>query len=82
MRIIRAAKQVQEIEINCGKCKSTLGITQSDVKPDYGSYNIICPVCGHLNKYTYASDLFPWIMEDNDNDRKLQSDNSMRVNTL
>jgi len=82
MRIIRAAKQVQEIEINCSKCRSILGIMQSDVKPDNGSYNIICPVCGHLNKRTYVSDLFPWIMEEEENDRKIQSDNSMRVNTL
>ena len=82
MRIIRAAKQVQEIELVCTKCKSVLGITQTDVKPEYGNFIIICPVCGHLNKRTYTADLFPWIVEEEENDRKLQSSDSMRINTL
>ena len=82
MRIIKAAKRIQEFELVCTKCSSVLGITPADVAPEYGDFTITCPVCGHLNKRAYTADLFPWIMEEEENDRKIQSDNSMRINTL
>ena len=83
MRIIKAAKKRDELVTACAKCNSVLGLREADVRWYSAAWSYVCPVCNTTN-YFDAEDksvLFPWIMED-ENDRRLQGDNSMRVNEI
>ena len=89
MRIIKAAKKTDEYITTCNNCGSILGIKRNDLnnytrKDDVGceDWTYYCGVCSCQNHLKgILSDFFPWIMED-ENDRKLQSDNIMRINSL
>ena len=71
MRIIKAAKRIQEVQFTCPRCYSILGIESGDISYDstLKKHCIKCPVCdeyvGDFNRQT----MFPWIMEDEENDR-------------
>ena len=84
MRIIKAAKKLEECIVVCDNCKSVLALTTKDLENETNSYGYYCGVCGCKNhiKANNRNELFPWIMEDEENDRQVQSDNAMRVNTL
>lgn len=89
MRIIKAAKKTDEFITTCNNCGSILGIKRNDLSnnamiddnkcDEWTYYCGVCKCCNHLNGSLHK--LFPWIMED-ENDRQLQSDHPMRVNTL
>ena len=83
MRIIRASKRKEESVKTCYKCHSIFGIELGDQHYDNAGkrYYVICPICGTSIDILAPDKEFPWIMEE-ENDRQLQSDNSMRVNTL
>ena len=89
MRIIKAAKKIDEYTTTCNNCGSILGIRRNDLsnntrKDDNENedWTYFCGVCSCRNHLTGTiSDLFPWKMED-EYDRELQSDNSMRLNPL
>ena len=87
MRIIKAAKKIDEYIATCTCCKSILGIRMSDLTQRTASNNdtgwsYSCKVCNSTNYITgELTELFPWITED-ENDRQLQSNYSMRINTL
>ena len=82
MRIIKAAKQQDEIKETCNNCGSILGLAITDITYYNGYYGYKCPVCNQRidlscnDKY----ELFKWYMED-DNEQ-IQGDNLMRVNTF
>ena len=78
MRIIRAARRVQEAQITCPYCKSVLGIEREDIKYFNMDYNVVCPVCETTISGLKKDELFPWVMEDDDNDRKIQGNNLVR----
>ena len=80
MRIIKAAKKLEECIAVCDNCKSILGLTMNDLSNEAGGFSFYCAICGCMNhiKAEHTSDLFPWVMEDDDNDRKIQGDNLMR----
>ena len=83
MRIIKAAKKKDELIDTCDTCQSIIGLKEADVQWYKSTWSYTCPVCSSTN-YFGSEDkatLFPWIMEDK-NDKEVQSDNSMRVNTL
>ena len=89
MRIIKAAKKTDEYITTCNNCGSILGIKRNDLSnntriddnkcDEWTYYCEVCRCCNHLKGS--LNTLFPWIMEE-ENDRQLQSDNLMRVNTL
>ena len=89
MRIIKAAKKTDEYITTCNNCGSILGIKRNDLSNntriddnecnEWIYYCEVCRCCNHLKGSLNV--LFPWIMEE-ENDRQLQSDNLMRVNTL
>lgn len=89
MRIIKAAKRTDEYITTCNNCGSILGIKRNDLSnntriddnncDEWTYYCGVCQCCNHLKGSLHK--LFPWIMEE-ENDRQLQSDNLMRVNTL
>ena len=89
MRIIKAAKKVDEFTVTCNNCGSVLGIRRPDLdnsthKEDHECTEWIyyCGVCSCQNHLKGAlSDFFPWIMEDK-NDRELQGDNTMRFHSI
>ena len=83
MRIIKAAKKKDELIDTCGKCQSIIGLREVDVRWYNSAWSYTCPVCNSVNYFSSAdkATLFPWIMED-ENDREVQSDHPMRVNTL
>ena len=89
MRIIKAAKKTDEYTTSCDNCGSVLGIRRNDLMNNTMAddnnceeWAYYCGVCSCLNHITGSiSKLFPWIMED-ENDRQLQSNNSMRVNSF
>ena len=68
MRIIKAAKRTDEFITECGRCGSIVGINEEDVRWGNGSYRFDCPVCNRTNDLGYddLEDMFPWIMEDED----------------
>ena len=78
MRIIRAAKRIQEARITCPNCESILGIEKEDIKYMDMSYKVFCPVCqtwiGDFNKEI----LFPWVMEDEKKNEEIQSSDAVR----
>ena len=80
MRIIRAAKRVQEAVITCPNCKSILGIEEDDIEYKNMNHQVFCPVCetwiGDFNKNV----LFPWKMEDEENE--VPCDNPVRINSF
>ena len=81
MRIIKAAKQQDELIETCYNCKSILGVTKSDIRWEDEGLAFKCPVCG---KYTYyTSDdkdsMFEWTMEDED---EIPGNNTMRINSI
>jgi hypothetical protein len=83
MRIIKAAKKRDELIDTCDTCQSIIGLREVDVRWYSSAWSYVCPVCNNTNYFT-AEDkatLFPWIMED-ENDKEVQSDHPMRVNTL
>ena len=77
MRIIKSAKKTDEFIAVCGHCSSIVGITEDDVRWGNGSYLFTCPVCDHTINLGYdeLDDMFPWIMEDED---EASSNNSVR----
>ena len=77
MRIIHAAKKVQETEITCFNCKSVLGVEEADLVLNGNDYCVKCPVCKEVIRSINKRVAFPWVMEDKD---EVQSDNFMRVN--
>ena len=81
MRIIKAAKKKDELVVTCDTCKSIIGLREVDVRWYNDAWSYTCPVCSAINYFVTEdkSDLFPWIMED---ENEVQSDNSMRVNTF
>lgn len=81
MRIIKAAKQVEEWQQICRKCKSIIGITQNDVKYDNmeDENYVICPVCYETISLPSKDLMFTWIMED---ENEVPSGDSMRINSF
>ena len=82
MRIIRAAKQIEEWQQVCRKCKSIIGIAQNDVKYDSmeNENYVICPVCHETISLPSKDLMFKWIMEEENNE--VPGDNSMRQYSL
>ena len=83
MRIIKAAKQQDELIETCDNCTSILGIAKDDLRYDQDEqcYSARCPVC---SKYIYydtkdKESLFEWIMED---ENEIPRDNSVRINSF
>ena len=68
MRIIRAAKQVREVEITCIYCKSILGVEREDVHYNSGDYSITCPVCNQYMNVASPASMFPWIIENKEDE--------------
>jgi uncharacterized Zn finger protein (UPF0148 family) len=65
MRIIKASKQLEEAKITCDTCGSILGIKYGDImNTGYATHYIVCPVCNKEVYTSSAEDLFPWIMEE------------------
>ena len=89
MRIIKAAKKVDEFTVTCDNCGSVLGVRKNDLNNsthmgdnECTEWTYYCGVCSCKNHLKgLLSDFFPWIMEDK-NDRELQGDNTMWVNSL
>ncbi len=83
MRIIKAAKKTDEYVTTCDNCKSVLGIGKNDITQERRDIYYYCAICGCKNhlQCQEISELFPWKMEET-NDKELQSDNSMRINSL
>jgi len=89
MRIIKAAKKTDEYITTCNNCGSILGLKRNDLNnstrkddAECEDWTYFCGVCSCKNHITETiSKLFPWIMED-ENDRKLQGDNTLWVNPL
>ena len=83
MRIIKAAKKTDEYVTTCDNCKSVLGIKSSDIGQGRKEIYYYCAVCGckNLLPCKEIEELFPWEMEET-NDKELQSDNSVRINSL
>jgi hypothetical protein len=80
MRIIKAAKQMEEHITTCRHCKSMLGIKATDLEWGCGCWVYNCSVCGDTNEIQEdKNSLFPWKMED-EYDRRLQGDNPVRIN--
>lgn len=84
MRIIKAARKIHEVEYICPNCKSILGIESGDIRFDstLRKHCIKCPVCNEFVGNFDIHKMFTWIMEDDNNDRELQGNNSVRINTL
>ena len=82
MRIIKSARKIREARIECLNCHSILGIEEDDIYYRNMDYQVTCPVCDAIIMGLNKVVLFPWIMEDEADDRQLQSDNSMRVNSF
>ena len=80
MRIIRAAKRIQEAVITCPNCKSVLGIEEDDIRYMDMCYKVFCPVCENWIGDFNENVLFPWVMEESNNE--VSSDNPVRVNSL
>ena len=72
MRIIKAAKKVHEAEIICCKCHSILGVVSGDIRFDGNKkvHSIQCPVCQEFVGVPSPDKLFPWIMEDEENENE------------
>ena len=90
MRIIKAATRIDEHITTCANCGSYLGLKRSDLSNDSRrddslneDWRYYCAVCNSVNHITgKLNKLFPWMMEDNVNDGQIQSNNTLRVNTL
>lgn len=80
MRIIKSARKVREARIECLNCHSILGIEENDIYYRNMDYQVTCPVCNTLIMGLNETVLFPWIMEDEN--EEIPSDNSLRINTL
>lgn len=86
MRIIKAAKKVDEYITTCNNCGSILGIKRNDLfnntmKDDNKCEEWIydCEVCQYSNHLTSSlHNLFPWIMEEEVNDGKIPGSDTMR----
>jgi len=80
MRIIRAASKVKEATVDCPNCGSILGVEEDDIRYMDMSHKVFCPVCetwfGDLN----TNVLFPWKMEDDNNE--VSSGNSVRQHSF
>ena len=89
MRIIKAAKKVDEFTVTCDNCGSVLGVRKNDFNSstrlgdnECTEWTYYCGVCSCVNHLKGSlSDLFPWIMED-ENDRELQSNNTVRFHSI
>ena len=89
MRIIKAAKKIDEFTVTCDNCGSILGIMRNDLTnnsmigdSECKKWTYYCGVCKCMNHLAGTlSELFPWIMED-ENDRELQSDNTVRFHSI
>lgn len=70
MKIIKAAKQKDELIVTCYTCKSIIELQETDVSWYNSAWSYTCPVCHTTNYFVTnkKSELFPWIMEDS-NDR-------------
>lgn len=82
MRIIKSAQKVREARIECVNCHSILGIEEDDIYYRNMDYQVTCPVCNAIIMGLNEAVLFPWIMEDETDDRELQGDNAVRLNSL
>lgn len=82
MRIIKAAKKVDEYIINCPYCGSLLGIREVDLQWSAGAWSYCCPVCSFNNHIDMEkSEMFPWKME-GENGRELPSGDTVREYSL
>ena len=77
MRIIKAAKQQDELIETCYNCTSILGVTKNDIHWESEGLAFKCPVCGKYTFYTNddKDSMFKWIMEDGD---EIPSNNTVR----
>lgn len=79
MRIIRAAKQKEEAVLTCLCCKSIIGIRQYEIREERNDNYVECPVCKERISGLNPRELFPWIMED---ENEVPSDNPVRINSF
>lgn len=81
MRIIKSARKVREARIECLNCHSILGIEEDDIYYRNMDYQVTCPVCDTTIMGLNKTVLFPWVMqEENEDDREVQGNNTMRIN--
>lgn len=84
MRIIHAAKKIEERIETCSNCHSILAVTEDDVYCYHNeTFKYTCPVCGQSNNYgdLTLDQLFPWKME-NVNYEEISDNNSVRLNEV
>ena len=81
MRVIKSARKIHEARIECLNCHSILGIEEDDIYYCNKDYQVTCPVCDAIIRGLNKEELFPWIMEDS-NDRELQSNNTVRIDSI
>lgn len=84
MRIIHAAKKIEERIETCSNCHSILAVTEEDVYFCCDeTFEYTCPVCGYSNNYGSLTldQLFPWKMEDTVHE-EISDNNSVRLNEV
>jgi len=90
MRIIKAAKKVDEYITTCNNCGSTLGIRRNDLVNNTmvdddkcEEWIYYCGVCQYGNHLTGSlHNLFPWIMEEEVNDGEIPSSDIVRQHQI
>lgn len=86
MRIIKAAKKIDEYITTCNNCGSILGLKRNDLSNgtmiddsqcDNWMYCCeVCKSCNHINDSLHK--LFPWTMEEEIDDREISDNNTLR----
>lgn len=86
MRIIKAAKKIDEYIATCNNCGSILGLKRTDLSngtmiddSQCDNWTYYCEVChcyNHINGTLHK--LFPWTMEEEINDGKISNSNALR----